>query len=159
MSRRAQDISKRIEAFKDDVVSYVNGISGDDWGKTCEWEEWPVGVTAYHLGNGHFAIYKLLGMIIAGKELPQLTMDQINASSKKSAQEHLDCTKAEALEKLRQNGAAFVDFVAGLSDDDLARQGSMPAFGGAVSVEKVIDYVIFQSGREHLDSIKAAVGG
>ena len=158
MGQRAQDIANRIASFKEKVVAYVEKLSANDWGQTCEWEQWPVGVTAYHLGNGHFAIYKLLAMIIAGKELPQLTMDQINAGSKQSAQAHLDCSRADALEKLRQNGTAFVSFVAELSDEDLARQGSMPAFGGAVSVEQVIDYVVFQSGQEHFDSMKAAVG-
>jgi hypothetical protein len=158
MGQHAQDIANRIASFRDEVVAYVEKLSANDWGKTCEWEQWPVGVTAYHLGNGHFAIYKLIEMIIEGKALPQLTMDQINAGSKQDAQAHLDCSRADALEKLRQNGATFVSFVAGLSDDDLARQGSMPAFGGAVSVEQVIDYVIFQSGQEHFDSMKAAVG-
>jgi hypothetical protein len=157
MGQRAQDIAERIASFKDHLVAYVEDLSADDWGKTCEWEEWPVGATAYHLGDGHFAIYKLLGMIVDGKELPQLTMDQINASSKQNAQAHLDCTKTDALERLRENGAAFVDYVAGLSDEDLARRGSMPAFGGAVTVEQVIDYVVFQSGQEHFDSMKAAV--
>ena len=157
MGQRAQDIAERIASFKDQLVAYVEDLSADDWGKTCEWEEWPVGATAYHLGDGHFAIYKLLGMIVDGKELPQLTMDQINASSKQNAQAHLDCTKTDALERLRKNGAAFVDYVAGLSDEDLDRRGSMPAFGGAVTVEQVIDYVVFQSGQEHFDSMKAAV--
>jgi len=158
MGQQAQDIANRIASFRDEVAAYVEKLSANDWGQTCEWEQWPVGVTAYHLGDGHFAIYKLLEMIIEGQELPQLTMDQINAGSKRNAQTHMDCTRADALEKLRQNGAAFASFVAGLSDDDLARQGSMPAFGGAVSVAQVIDYVVFQSGREHFDSMKAAVG-
>jgi hypothetical protein len=158
MDQHAQEIANRIASFKDEVVAYVETLSTDDWGKICEWEQWPVGVTAYHLGDGHFAIYKLIKMIIDGKELPQLTMDQINAGSKQNAQAHLDCTKTDALDRLRQNGAAFVSFVAGLSDDDLARQGSMPAFGGAVSVAQVIDYVVFQSGQEHFDSMQAAVG-
>ena len=107
------------------MVAYVGKLSANDWGQTCEWEQWPVGVTAYHLGDGHFAIFELLKMIIEGQELPQLTMDQINAGSKQNAQAHIDCTRADALEKLRHNGAAFESFVAGLSDDDLARQGSI----------------------------------
>jgi len=117
-----------------------------------------VGVTAIHLGDGHFAIYKTLEMIIEGQGLPQLSMDQIDAESKRNAQTHMDYTRAAALEKLRQNGAAFASLVAGLSDDDLARQGRMPAFGAAVSVAQVIDYVVFQSGREHFDRMQAAVG-
>ncbi len=34
----------------------------------------------------------------------------------------------------------------------------MPAFGGEASVNQIIEFVIFQSAQEHLDSMKKAVG-
>jgi hypothetical protein len=158
MSQRAKDISQRIESLKNEVVAFVETLSEDDWKKPCEWEEWPVGVTARHLGAGHFGISKLLGMIVAGKELPQMTMDQVHEMSKKDSREHMDCTKTEALEQLRKNGAALAAYVAGLSDDELDRKASMPAFGGAVTTAQMIDYIIFQSAASHFDSMKTAVG-
>jgi len=158
MNQRAKDISERIESFRDDVVAFVENLSDDDWKNVCEWEEWSVGVTASHLGAGHFAISGMLGMIVKGEELPQLTMDQVNEMSKKSVQKHTDCTKTEALELLRKNGAELAAYVSGLTDDELDRKGSMPAFGGEVSAEKFIDYIIFQSAAQHFDSMKTAVG-
>jgi hypothetical protein len=158
MSRRAKDISERIEKFSAEVVSFVENLSDEDWKRVCEWEQWPVGATARHLGAGHFAISGMLGMIIKGEDLPQLTMDQVNAMSKKSAQKHADCTKAEALEMLRKNGAELAEFVSGLSENDFDRRGSMPAFGGEVTAEQFIDYIIFQSAVQHFDSMKTAVG-
>lgn len=157
MSQRAQKLSQRIESFRDEVVAFVEGLSGDDWSKRCQWEEWSVGVAARHLGAGHFAISKLLGMIVDGKELPQLTMDQVNEMSKKDAREHADCTPAEALDLLRKNGAKLAAYVAGLSDDELDRKASMPAFGGEVTTGQMIDYLIFQSADQHFESMKAAV--
>ncbi|MEJ2285678.1 MAG: hypothetical protein P8X85_19040, partial [Desulfobacterales bacterium] len=62
------------------------------------------------------------------------------------------------LEALRKNGAELSAFVAGLTDDQLDRKGSMPAFGGEASVNQIVEFVIFQSAREHLDSMKKAVG-
>jgi hypothetical protein len=159
MSERAQDLSQRIESFRDDVIAFVDALSAEDWNAPCDWEQWTAGVTARHLGAGHFkSLLGLLGMIVQGKELPQLTMDQINAMSDKDAREHPDCTKAEALEYLRKNGAELAAFVAELSDDELDRKGSMPAFGGEVSLNQMLDYVIFQSARQHFDSMKTAVG-
>jgi hypothetical protein len=117
-----------------------------------------VGVTAYHLGAAHFAIAGLIGMIIKGEDLPQLTMDQINEKSKADAREHLDCTKAESLDLLRKNGAKLSAFVAGLSDGDLDCKGSMPAFGGEFSAEQLIESIIFQSAGQHLKSMKTAIG-
>lgn len=159
MTRRAKEISARIETFKDDVLAFVENLSDDDWKRVCEWEEWTVGVTACHLGAGHFAISGLLGMIVKGEDLPQLTMDQVNAMSKKNAQQHSDATKTEALEMLRKNGAELAAFVSGLSEDEFDRKGSMPAFGGEVTAEQFIDYIVFQSAARHFDSMKSAVGG
>jgi hypothetical protein len=136
----------------------VQSLSDEDWKKSCQWEAWPVGVTAHHLGAAHFAIQGMLGMIIKGEDLPPLTMDQINAKSKQDAQAHLDCSQSEVLELLRNNGAKLAAFVAGLSDEDLDRQGSMPAFGGDVSAEQLIEYVIFQSASQHFDSMNTAIG-
>jgi hypothetical protein len=158
MSPRAQELSKRIEAFRDEVIAFVNSLSGEEWKAVCDAEDWSVGTTAYHLGAGHLAIKGMLGMIIAGQALPDLTTDQVNAMSDKSAREHADATPAEALAKLRQNGKDLAVYVAGLSDEELDRKGSMRAFGGEASVNQVIDYIIFQSGRQHLASMKLALG-
>ena len=158
MSQRAKDLSKQIESFRDKVITFVEALSAEAWNAGCDWEEWTAGVTARHIGAGHFRIFDMVGMIIQGKELPQLTMDQINAMSDKDSREHSDCTKADALDALRKNGAELAEFVAGLSDDELDRKGSMPAFGGEVSVNQIIEFVIFNSAQEHLDSIKTAVG-
>ncbi len=158
MGQRSEELTKRIEAFRDDVIAYVESMNGEDWNAVCEWEEWTAGVTARHMGAGHFRIFEMLGMILEGKELPQLTIDQINAMSDKDSREHSDCTKAEALELLQKNGTELAEFIAELSDDELDRKGSMPAFGGDASVNQVLEFVIFQSAKEHFDSIKKAVG-
>ncbi|MFZ0134384.1 MAG: DinB family protein [Desulfobacterales bacterium] len=157
MSQRAKDIAKRIESFRDEVGAFVENLSDEEWNKECDAEDWSVGVTARHVGAGHLALSGLIGKMARGEELPQLSMDQINAMSEKDARAHADATKAEVLEHLRKNGDELVDFVAGLSDDDLGRQAGMPAFGGAVSAELFIDYVIFQSAAQHFESMKKAV--
>lgn len=158
MSRRSEEISKEVNGFGDEVIAFVKGLSEDDWNKVCDWEQWSVGTTAYHLGAGHFAISNIAAMIVKGENLPPLTMDQINAMSKKQALEHAQCTKDEALEALKKNRAKMVAYVAGLSDDELDRKGSMPAFGGEVTTEQLIRYVIFDSAVQHFESMKAAVG-
>jgi uncharacterized damage-inducible protein DinB len=158
MSQRAKEISEQIKSFSDNVMAFVENLSEDDWRKVCKSEEWPVGATAYHLGAGHFAIFDMAGMIVRGEDLPPLTMDQINAMSDKQAREHADCTKAEAMEALRKNSAEMVAFVAGLTDEELDRKGSMPAFGGEATTEKLIQFVIFESAARHFDSMKTAVG-
>jgi hypothetical protein len=108
--------------------------------------------------TGHFGIGGMLTMIVQGKELPQLTMDQLNAPSDKDSREHADCTKAEALDHLRKNGTELAAYVAALSDEELDRKGSMPAFNGEVTASQFIETIIFHSAREHFDHMKTAVG-
>ena len=159
MSQRAIDLSKRIEIFRDDVLAFVKTLSGDEQHAMCDWEHWPAVVTARHLGSQHLgAFINILRMVVQGKDLPPLTMDQINEMSKQDSRAHLDCTKSDALEQLQKNGAEFAAFVAGLNDEDLDRKGSMPAFGGEVTVEQLIEFVVFKSAQQHLDSMKTAVG-
>ncbi|MFZ7128491.1 MAG: DinB family protein [Desulfobacterales bacterium] len=158
MSQRAKDLSRRLEMFAAEVASFVEDLSGDDWKRVCKWEEWTVGDTARHIGAGHFAISDFIGKMANGEALPQLTMDQVNAMSKKDVEEHSGCTQAEALRLLRENGADLAAFIAGLSDDQLDRKASMPAFGGEVTTEQFIDAVLFQSGGQHFESMKTAVG-
>jgi hypothetical protein len=158
MSQRAKDISKRIKSFADEVITFVESLTGSDWNKVCDWEDWTVGVTARHVGAGHFAISKMAAMTVKGEDLPPLSMDQINAMSEKDSRKHADCTKDEALELLRKNSAELATFAAGLADDELDRKGSMPAFGGEVTTEQLLDFIIFQSAAQHFDSMRAAVG-
>ena len=158
MSQRAKDLSKQIESFRDKVIAYVETLSDEECNADCDWEQWTARVTARHIGAGHFGIFGMCGMILEGKELPQLTIEEINAMSDKESRAHADTTRAETLEALRKNGAELCAFVAGLSDDELDRKGSMPAFGGEASVNQIIEFVIFESAREHLDSMKKAVG-
>ena len=40
MSQRAKELSKRIETFRDDVIAFVERLSGDEWNKISEWKQW-----------------------------------------------------------------------------------------------------------------------
>ena len=158
MSQRAKNLSERIKSFADEVITFVENLTDSDWTKISDWEKWSVGVTARHIGAGHFAISKMAAMIVRGEDLPPLSMDQINAMSEKDSREHADCTKVEALELLRKNSVELAAFAAGLTDDELDRKGSMPAFGGEVTTEQLFDFIIFQSAAQHFDSMRAAAG-
>ena len=159
MGQRSDTIVKRFRSFSDEVIAFVENLSDKDWTKVCEWEQWTVGVTARHLGAGHFAIFGMADMIVRGEELPQLTMDQVNEMSKEDARAHTDCTKEEALEYLRTNSARMAEFISGLSDDALDQKGNMPAFGGEFTTEQFMEFIIFENAAQHFDSMKAAVAG
>lgn len=156
MSQRAKELSQRLQAFSKEVIDVVENLSEQHWHKVCAWEEWSLGVTARHIGAGHLNIIWLAKMIINGEKLPDLTTDKIFAMANEHAREHADCTREEVLEILRQNAAALVDFVAGLKDDELDRKGYIAASEGDVSVQQLIEFIIFQSAGQHLSNMKTA---
>jgi uncharacterized damage-inducible protein DinB len=156
MTERARDLAERLRLFNNEIITFVENCSDDDWKRICTWEEWTVGVTARHIGAGHYDIIGLAKMIVDGEELPELTMDQINEMANQHAREHADCTKDEVLDILGKNGAAIADFVAGLNDAELDRSSHLAALGGYVSTQQLIELVIFQSAAEHFANIKKA---
>ena len=156
MSKRAKDLSMRLQAFTDDVVGFVEGCSDADWLKVCQ-EDWTVGVTARHIGAGHFKVIGLAKMIVNGEKLPEMTRPQLIDLANAHAREHAGCTRKQVVDVLRQTGTSLVGYVAGLSDADLDRTGHMALLGGSVSTQQFLEAVILGSGGEHLASMKAAL--
>jgi hypothetical protein len=132
-------------------------LSEEDRGEVCDQEDWLVGVTTRHIAD-HPAIGKMAEAIVEGKELPPMTTDQIADMANRSTSEYAEGTRVEVIELLQKNSRDTVDFYAGLSDDDLDRRGSMPAFGGGVTTGQVAEFVILTSAAQFLKSLKAAVG-
>jgi hypothetical protein len=157
MTKRAEELSQRLQAFTDEVIGFVQRCSEADWRKLCKEEDWTVGVTARHIGAGHFQAVGLAKMIVSGEKLPEMTMPQLVDMANEHARQHAGCTKKEVLEVLRQTGAALVGYAAGLSDADLDRTGQMALLGGKVSAQRFLEAVILDSGGRHLASMKAAL--
>lgn len=157
MGEKGKELARRLGAFSHDVVTFVEGCSEENWKKACEKEEWPVGVTARHIGTGHFEAAGLARMIVKGEKLPEFTMEQLVAMANEHARQHAGCTREEVLGLLRRNSAALVDYVAGLSDAELDRTGHLALAGGKLSAQQLIEAVILKSGGEHFESMKAAV--
>ena len=157
MSERAQLLADTIQAFNDAVMAFVDRCPEDAWRQTCQKEDWQVGVVARHVAASHFQVIRLAKTMLQGKPLPELTMEQIIEQGNAHARDHADCTPEEVQKLLGKNGAAAAAFAAGLSDDDLDRKGHLTLVGGEVSVERLLNSVIIQSGGEHLASMQATI--
>jgi hypothetical protein len=156
MNQRAKDLAQRLKAFNDQVITFVENCGDKDWHKVCTWEEWTVGVTARHIGSGHYRVIGLAKMIINGEQLPEFTEEQVNESGNQHARKHADCTREEVLDVLRKKGASLVDFVTGLEDVELESKGHLGLADGEITTQQFLEYVILQSGGEHLANMKAA---
>ena len=157
MSAKAKTLAERLRAFSDDVIAFVEGYSEKNWSKGCAAEGWPVGVTARHIGAGHFEAVELVRMIVNGAPLPEFTMEQLVEMANEHARQHAGCAREAVVGVLSRNCAALADYVAGLSDADLERTGHLALAGGKLTAQQLIEAVILTSGGEHFASMKAAV--
>ncbi len=158
MSQRTKELVARLTGFNNEFIAFVDNCSDEEWRKVCSGEGWTVGVVAHHVAAGHFGAIDFIRMIVAGEAMPEITMEAIDQMNAQHAKEHANCTRAEVLGLLRENGSAFASYLEELSEADLLRTGYLAAIGGDVSAQQLIEMVILQSGGEHLDSMKAATG-
>ncbi|MGO9372683.1 MAG: DinB family protein [Syntrophobacteraceae bacterium] len=157
MSGRSKKLADRLNSLNDEVISFVENCTEDDWNRIGA-EGWPLGVTARHIGANHYPAISAAKMILSGEKLPEMTMEQITAFANRHAKEHAPCTKSEVLDVLRTQGRKLVEFAGGLEDSELDKTGYLPALGINMTVEQYIETVVLRSGREHFENIKAAAG-
>ncbi len=157
MNQKVKKLVEKFTIFNNEMLTIVQSCSNKDWQKVCEGEQWTVGVVAHHVAAGHYSSLDLVKMIVAGETLPPLTMDTVDRMNVTHAQEHADCTRAEVLSLLRKNGAAFANYLEGLSEADLARTGYLAAIDGDVSAQQFVEMIILHSAGDHLTNIKTAI--
>ena len=157
MSPRAQALAEKIQAFNRDFLDCVQNCSDADWQKTCQAEDWPVGVVIRHVADGHYGVMALARMIIKGDPLPELTMDAVIQMGNDHAREHADCTREEVRALLEQNGRALIEFITNLTEDQLDCQGQMALLGGDVSTQQMLEMLILHSGGDHLSSVRSTI--
>jgi hypothetical protein len=159
MNARSQALAERIQGFNLEMTACVRNCSDEDWQRVCKAEDWTVGVVARHVGDGHYRVVELAKMIIAGAPLPDWSMDAVVQMANDHAREHADCSRGEVLGILDANAGALTEFISGLSEDELDRQGHMALIGGNISVQQILEMLILQSGGDHLKSIRATITG
>ena len=156
MSQRATELAERFLSFNNDMIAFVENCSEENWKKVCPGEQWPVGVVARHVAAGHYRAVGLAKMIVAGKELPELTDETIDQSNAQHADKHASCTKEEVLGLLRENGTSLAGFVTELDDAALDRSGQLAVVGGTISTQQFVENIIILSASEHFKNMKTA---
>ena len=129
-----------------------------DWKKVTEAEKWTVGVTAHHVATALEPIAGMITAIVSGQARGSFTMGMLDEMSAKHAKEHASCTKGETSALLKKGTAAAAAVVRGLSDDQLARSGTVVTDAPPMTAEQVVTGGLFRHIDEHFGSIRKTVG-
>lgn len=157
MGARADMLAKQFEAKADELTDTIEKLSDAEWKKVTAAEKWSVGVTAHHVAGAHEPIAGMAKAVASGQTLPPFTMEMLHEGNAKHAKEFAGCTRVETLALQKKGVASAAATVRGLSDAELARTGTLLTDMPTMSVQQIIEGVLIDHVREHLDSIRATV--
>jgi DinB family protein len=158
MGAKAEGLAKQFEARAQEATAVLEKMSDADWKKVTEAEKWTVGVTAHHVAGAHEQIAMIAKTIASGQSMPHFTMDMLHEANAKHAKEQANCTRAETLALHKKGTAAAAAVVRGLSDDQLAKSGTVLAGAPAMSAEQIVSNILINHVNEHFESIRKTVG-
>ncbi|HEY7140717.1 MAG TPA: DinB family protein [Methylomirabilota bacterium] len=156
MSERARNLAQQLEQANQSLIATIEGLSDAQWRAKTPDDGRSVGVVAHHVAVSHKSVAGLVGAIAQGQPVPPITMEMIHEGNAAHATQHANCTKAETLALLRQNGAAAVATVRGLGETELERTVSFPM--GTMTAAQVVERVLVGHANGHHGSIRKAIG-
>jgi len=155
---KVEALAEQFEAKRAAAAAVLAKLSDADWGKVTAAEKWTVGVTAHHLAGAFEPVAGLVVAVVSGQTSGTFTramLDQMNAAH---ATEHAGCTKAETIALFEKGAAAAAATVRGLSDDQLAKRGTVFSDAPPMSAEELIMGGLIIHIDEHVGSIRKTVG-
>lgn len=158
MGAKGEALARQFEAKVQDATTVLEKLSDADWTKVTEAEKWSVGVTAHHVAGSHEGIANIIKAVVAGQSMGNFTMDMLHEMNAKHAKEHASCTRAETIALHTKGAAAAAAVVRGLSDEQLAKSGTVLAGAPAMTAEQVVTGILINHVDDHFGSIRKTVG-
>jgi uncharacterized damage-inducible protein DinB len=159
MGAKAEAFAKQFEGKVKEATAVLEKLSDADWKKTTAAEKWTVGVTAHHIAGAYEPVTHIITTIASGQTLPHFTTQMLDEMNAKHAVEFAGCTKAETIALHKKGAAVAAAAVRGLSDEQLARTGTVFAGVPAMSAEQLVMRALINHIDEHFGSIRKTVGG
>jgi DinB superfamily len=158
MRARSEALAKQFEAKVQEVVAVIERLSAVDWKKVTAAELWTLGVTAHHLASAFEPVAGIVSTIASGQSRGHFTRAMLDEMNARHAQEHAHCTKAETIALLKRGAAAAAAVVRGLTDDQLAKSGTVLMDAPPMTAEQLIASGLISYIDAHVGSIRKTVG-
>jgi hypothetical protein len=159
MRAKTEALATQIEGKAREAIATIQKLGDADWKKVTAAEKWTVGVTAHHLAGGLEAVAGIVKGLVASApprgNFTRAILDQMNAQH---ARDHADCTRAETLALFQKGAATASAVVRGLSDDQLAKTGTVFSDVPPMTAEQLIMLGLVSHIDEHMGSIRKTVG-
>jgi DinB superfamily len=156
MSDRIENLAKKVEQANNNLLRAVESVNDERWRAQCADGDWTQGFAGYHAAASIGGITSMLQGLVKGVKLPPMTMADVDQQNASQLKEHEGCTKQEALELIRTNSPASMQFVRGLSDADLDRKVGLLTDVPEMTIEQVAEMLLVGHPTGHAQSITNA---
>jgi hypothetical protein len=156
-SARALELASRFDEGVDGFIAYIETLTAAQWLTLVPNEERTVAALAHHVAWAYVFEVEAFKVIAAGAEPTPVTRQQLADVNAVNGAEYAEVSREDAIALLRTNGAIASSFVAGLSDEQLARSGHYIDYVPAMTVDNWIRRVLIGHIDMHTRSIKEAL--
>lgn len=156
MTADGEALAEQIRETNQQIIEAIERCSDEQWRATTASENWPVGVTAHHIGESDERGVARVKAALGGQpfRFPP-GMETSDARNAVHLQQQANCTKEETLALLRGAEEAATSLVRSMSNEDLGRTEDLD--DRRRSVRQLIEVLLINHPRNHLESIQATL--
>ena len=154
MSARADALAEKVEKANHDLLVATEKTTDEQWNEKCADGEWTQGFSAFHAASSIGFITGMVKGIAAGEPFEAITVEQIDAGNAEMAKANTDsCTKTDTAQIIKGSSPDAVNFVRGLSDEELDRKATLLQGAPEMSVEQIVEMLLVGHPAGHTASI------
>ena len=158
MSRRADALADRCDRAIKAVIDLLSGAPPDALHRRCETDGWTASAVAAHVALSQDFLIGRVRRIVEDEEFPPFDAAAFHGRNARAAEENANLSSGQIIALLRNHGAQAVEYVRGLSDDDLDRGRPIPAMGdNPTTADQFIERVLIGHTEAHLQSLRQCV--
>jgi hypothetical protein len=158
MSKRAGVLASHLKAFHNRLMAFLDGLDEHKLSKVLAWEGYPVLTTAAHIsGQRHYGLIGLADKIIRGEEISDITKQMAIELANQDFEYHLDWSLEQVVSALNQNGGKAIAYISSLNDTQLEKSSHIASYGGHITTDELIDWILIGTSVEHLENMKRTV--
>jgi hypothetical protein len=161
MGARAEALAARIEQGAQNLASYVEKLSDEQW-KTpinAERDGRPVNVVVHHVASVYPIEVQLAQAVGSGKNMSEVTWDVVKNMNAGHFNDNASVSRADALALLKKNSSEAAAAVRQMTDEQLDTAAPFGlSFDAPVTAQFVIEDHAVRHSWHHLARIKETLG-
>lgn len=160
MSARSEALASRFDQANQEVIGRLSTCPAEHLAEICPAEGWTAAALGAHVAVSYTGIVdNLIKPVVAGQPIAPFDPSAFTEGNAKAAAENAALPQEQVVQLLREEGAAAVAYLRGLSDAELDRTTTLPIRGDKpVSAEQLVEMVLIGHTNGHGESLRQGLG-